>query len=175
MKNFAKAVAHIFEAEGGYVNNPYDRGGPTNFGITLATLAAHRGRPATANELSLLTKSEAEAIYLTRYWTPNGFDALASATVATVVFDQAVNRGPRIAVRALQSVLELTTSPGLDIDGDLGAQTALAANQAPERQLTIALIIEAQRGYVELWRAYPTQAHFLPGWLARTWQLFRLL
>ena len=40
---FAHALAHVLKMEGGYTNDPYDPGGPTNKGITLAVLAAWRG------------------------------------------------------------------------------------------------------------------------------------
>ena len=37
------ALAHVLEMEGGWTEDPHDPGGPTNFGITLATLATYRG------------------------------------------------------------------------------------------------------------------------------------
>ncbi len=175
MKAFAAAVAHVFEIEKGFVLSPVDHGGPTNFGITLATLAAHRGHPVSGLDIQNLTKPEAEAIYLTQFWQPYGLDYLVSPMVATVVFDQVVNRGPRIAVRALQSVLQSTWAPSLGVDGVLGETTALAANQAPERLLTIKLITEAQRGYLDIWKADPTQGVFVRGWVSRTWRLLDLV
>lgn len=172
---FEKALAHVLEAEGGFVDHPNDRGGPTNYGITVAALAGHRGEPVTREDILTLSRAEAEAVYLMRFWRPMNLDSLASAAVATIVFDQAVNRGPRTAARMLQTVLESTTAPGLAVDGGIGPKTIAAANAASERQLTIKLVIEAQRGYLDLWKRDPSQGVFLRGWIARTWRLFDCL
>jgi lysozyme family protein len=55
----------IIRREGGYVNHPADRGGPTKYGITAQTLGRWRklDRPATATEVKALTETEARAIY----------------------------------------------------------------------------------------------------------------
>ena len=42
--NFDACLAITFAQEGGFANDPQDRGGPTKFGITLATLRAYSGR-----------------------------------------------------------------------------------------------------------------------------------
>ncbi len=44
---FERALAHVLEMEGGYDDDPYDPGGPTNLGITLADFAARQGRRAS--------------------------------------------------------------------------------------------------------------------------------
>ena len=43
-ETFDCCLDFVFEREGGYVDDPHDPGGATNMGITLATLAAWRGR-----------------------------------------------------------------------------------------------------------------------------------
>ncbi len=40
---FDRALAHVLVMEGGFTDDTYDPGGPTNLGITLATYAAHTG------------------------------------------------------------------------------------------------------------------------------------
>lgn len=175
MKSFQTAVEHIFNVEGGFCSHQNDAGGPTNFGVTLATLSRHRGETCTADDVRALTKDEATAIYLMLYWRATNLDLLENEAVATIVFDQVVNRGPRVAVRALQAVLQSTFAPDLAVDGILGPKTANAANCAPQTKLALKLVAEAQRGYLGLWRHQPSQGVFLQGWIARTWKLLDLL
>ena len=49
MNAIEQILDDILRREGGYVNHPADRGGPTNFGITAQTLGNWRqlGRPTT--------------------------------------------------------------------------------------------------------------------------------
>ncbi len=52
----------IEQWEGGYVDHPADKGGPTNMGITLNTLARWRGHAVTAADVKALTRAEARQI-----------------------------------------------------------------------------------------------------------------
>lgn len=174
MSFFDSALRHILAAEGGYVNHPADRGGPTNGGITQKTLTAFRGEAATAADVAALADEEISAIYLMAFWRPCNLDLLKSKAVATIVFDQAVNRGPRLAVRMLQMTLQSTFVPSLVVDGVLGPKTAKAENDASEAELTKKLIVAAQQGYLDLWRSDPSQGVFLRGWIARTWRFLDL-
>lgn len=169
MTNFDLAISHVLKMEGGFVEHPADPGGPTNYGITLATLARWRGVPVDSAAVKSLTESEARQIYFELFWTANGLDLLTNSAVATVVFDQVVNRGPGPAIRMLQLALESTTSEAVDVDGVLGPKTATLANRALYRPLVVRLFVEAQRAYLDLWKHRPSTAPFLAGWLARTW------
>ena len=40
---FERALTHVLEMEGGYDEDPYDPGGPTNLGITLAEFVRDKG------------------------------------------------------------------------------------------------------------------------------------
>ena len=115
----------IIRREGGYVNHPADRGGPTNFGITAQTLGNWRqlGRPATAAEVQALTEAEALAIYRQQYITGPGFEAITHPALLHLLVDAAVHSGPKRAVQWLQ------TSLGVAADGVIGPKTraALAA------------------------------------------------
>ena len=51
-------IEALIEREGGYVNHPNDRGGPTNYGITEAVARAH----GFAGAMRSMPRSEAAAI-----------------------------------------------------------------------------------------------------------------
>ncbi|MDW9547738.1 secretion activator protein [Sinorhizobium meliloti] len=115
----------MFGDEGGYSNRKSDRGGPTKYGVTHTTLAAHRGVPSvTADQVMALTKLEAEDIYRRSYWSQSGGDILPPG-LDYAVFDFGVNSGPARAVKTLQQVL------GVREDGHVGEQTLAAARRYP--------------------------------------------
>lgn len=120
-----EALRLMFGHEGGYSNNKSDRGGPTKYGITHKTLAAHRGVPSvTAAQVKALTLKEAEEIYRRSYWTQSGGDLLP-AGLDYAAFDYGVNSGPARAVKSLQKVVGVTQ------DGIVGGQTLAAVERYP--------------------------------------------
>lgn len=119
------ALALMFGHEGGYVNAKTDRGGPTKYGITHKTLAAHRGvKSVTAEQVKAMSKAEAEAIYRKSYWTQSGGDLLPVG-LDYAAFDYGVNSGPARAVKSLQKVVGVTQ------DGIVGGQTLAAVERYP--------------------------------------------
>ena len=99
--NFDACLEVILRAEGGFVDDPHDPGGATNRGVTIATLSAYFGRPATLAEVRDLTRDTAARIYETDYWRPAGCDTLP-AGLDLVVFDAAVNCGDARALAFLK-------------------------------------------------------------------------
>ena len=49
--SFESAISEVLLTEGGYVDHPDDRGGPTNYGITQKTLSDFLGHEATKEEV----------------------------------------------------------------------------------------------------------------------------
>lgn len=82
--SFDQALAFVLEREGGYVNDPADPGGETNFGISK------RAYPTI--DIRHLTPELAGAIYFRDYWSAAGCETLAP-DLALLVFDTAVNCG----------------------------------------------------------------------------------
>lgn len=113
-------ISDIIRREGGYVNHPADKGGPTNHGITQATLAAWRGQPVTEWQVETMTEAEAREIYRANYIDKPGFDAIPDAGVKGFLVDYGVNSGPGAAVKAVQTVL------GVPADGSIGPITRAA-------------------------------------------------
>lgn len=86
--NFDKAFSMLMEFEGGYSNDPTDRGGETKHGIS---------KKAYPNEnIASLTIERAKELYLRDYWGIAGCDDLTYPW-DIVVFDTAVNMGPATA------------------------------------------------------------------------------
>jgi uncharacterized protein (TIGR02594 family) len=160
---FAAALAHVLEMEGGYTDDPYDPGGPTNLGITLEVYARWKGvapdarsREELKAELKRLPTATAGAIYRARYWAPAKCDALPPA-LALFHFDAAVNHGVVGAIRLLQQAVST------DIDGEIGPLTLAAVTRTPLAEVLEAYADVRRRRY----RALPHFWRFGRGWLAR--------
>lgn len=100
-KNFDEILKILFGIEGGYVNDPDDKGGPTNYGITQNTMDAWRklnNQPKGSVEKDL-NKKEARDIYYNMFWKESGADKYDDPREAMVLFDMAVNSGPQEAKR----------------------------------------------------------------------------
>ena len=125
-------TADIVAREGGYVNDPDDSGGPTKYGVTLATARQHDldkngdGR-VTAEDVKRLTTADAKQIFLHSYFRKPKIDKLPKALHATV-FDMQVNAGAN-AVRILQRLLREFNYP-VSVDGALGPQSIGAVKAA---------------------------------------------
>ena len=152
----SEILGAIVKAEGGYVDHRADLGGPTNMGITAATLGEWRrsGRNATRAEVKALTRAEAEAIYAVRYLRP--FDAIADPDLRHYLIDLGVLRGPRAAAQMLQDVV------GVEADGWIGPDT-LKAMKPYARHLLVMLIGMRFAHIAQRVRESPSQKVFQAG------------
>lgn len=118
-----RALELMFGHEGGYSNVKTDSGGPTKYGVTHKTLAAHRGvASVSADQVKALTLKEAEEIYRKGYWTQSGGDILPVG-LDYAAFDFGVNSGPAKAVKTLQTLV------GVPADGSAGPVTLAAVQK----------------------------------------------
>ena len=154
-------VEDIIVREGGFVNDPADKGGATKFGVTQATLAEHRGHPVSVDEVKNLSLTEARDIYRERYYLKPAYHLLGSEALQGVMVDFAVHSGPVTATKALQRVL------GLPDDGIMGGETMHAANLKDGSRLGIHVLTERQRYLVDIVVRNPSQLKFLRGWTDR--------
>jgi len=152
------ALSLMFGHEGGYSNHPRDPGGPTKYGVTLATLRAHRRRATTADDVKALTLSEAEQIYRKNYWHQAGADRLAVG-LDYAVFDFSVNSGPSRAVKELQRIV------GVAMDGIIGDKTLAAVHSY--KGGTSALINAYCDRRLAFMRSLKTWSAFGKGWSRR--------
>ncbi|NNF73329.1 MAG: peptidoglycan-binding protein [Rhodobacteraceae bacterium] len=128
-------VDDILTREGGYVNDADDPGGPTKFGVTLATLR-RLGMDVTGDgsvdtdDVKALSRRDAADTILRHYYQRPRLNALPEI-VQPSVFDMQVNAGAQ-AVRLLQQVLGEMGEP-LIVDGIVGRKTAAAAARMAEK------------------------------------------
>lgn len=158
-------IGDVLRKEGGYVNHPADRGGPTNFGITQSTLSAWRGRKASIADVQALTQAEARQIYLTNYLVKPGIDTLPQALQGHVL-DIAVHSGPAKAVRLLQKAL-IKLGADLQEDGQIGPVTRAAASAYPADAIHNALADERMKFLEGIVKNDPRQVAFINGWRRR--------
>ena len=101
--NFYTSLDFTLKYEGGFTNDLKDPGGPTNFGITIATLSHELGRRATVTEVRNLSKETASAIYRKKYWNTINANMYPSG-VDLMLFDIGVNMGIGRAMQFDQQV-----------------------------------------------------------------------
>ncbi len=169
MKTIEQMIDDVIRREGGYVNHPADKGGPTKYGITQQTLTARREKPATAEDVQAMKEEEAREIYRAFYFLRPKLNRLP-AIIQPQMFDIAVNSGPKQAVRLLQRVLNRMGFGPLVEDGIIGPQTCRSAEAAAEileTDLNNALVEERCDFYHALVALNPSQKVFLKGWLRR--------
>jgi lysozyme family protein len=154
-------IDEIIRREGGFVDHRADRGGPTKYGITQATLAAWRGHPVSADDVRILTVDEARAIYRARYIRDPGFDRIADPQLRALLVDCAVLQGPSRAVVWLQRAC------GVTADGKFGPLTERVANELAPRLLRARITASRARALGRLITDDPKQAAFAAGWMNR--------
>lgn len=158
----------VLRREGGYVNHQADRGGPTNFGITQATLSGWLGRPATAADVEGMSPVTAREIYRKQYFLAPGYDAIPDPALQELIFDFAVNSGPGAATKALQTTLQkMGLYPGA-IDGAIGPQTRQGLRGVTNwPELYFRVKCERYELYLRFIGRDPAQAVFATGWANR--------
>ena len=160
---FELALTHVLKMEGGWTEDPYDPGGPTNAGITLADYARWRNvsldeasAAALGAELKSIPHDTVRKIYASFYWRPSHANELRPS-LAIMHFDASVNHGLAGAARMLQRVL------GVSADGEIGPRTLAAAGACDLRAAVGAYAGQRRASY----RSLATFWRFGRGWLAR--------
>lgn len=183
MSEFEPAMQVLRDHEGGWSDDPADRGGPTNMGVTLKTLKWALGGAADLNhdgkidaeDLRLLDPERATGIYRIAFWDGPGFGCIRDQTIATKAFDLGVHAGPHVAIVLLQRAIDHAKPPFVPAvrdDGILGEKTR-AALEACDPTILLGAYCSEQAGfYLRIIERDPSQARFKKGWLNRArWPL----
>ena len=162
--NFLRAVKEVLKIEGGYVNNPNDRGGETKYGISK------RAYPNV--DIKNLTLDKAKKIYYNDYWFNIKLDYIDNYNIQLELFDTAVNMGQYKAQTILQESLNLLNRnernfKDLAVDGVIGKNTILAYNKVDKKVLYKVLNGLQFMNYVHIVERDKTQEVFFNGWMLR--------
>lgn len=184
MPHFKEVLAATLAHEGGYVNDPFDRGGETYRGISRKYHPNWPGWTRIDQRVYSHAKLEADPVliaaveefYRAYYWAPIGGEDIDDRALAGALFDCAVNLGVKKAVWFLQRALNALSKGGA-LSGHVvpdrvwGRATAraLRAQLAANGSAAIVMFITGMRTvhYLNLIEHDPRQGRFAHGWMAR--------
>jgi lysozyme family protein len=147
-----------------YTNNKKDKGGPTKYGITLATwrrVGYDKNGDGVLNEedVKLLTKDDFHRVFKQNFWNACKADKIQDQSVANMLVDFAYNSGVKRAATYLQLTL------GITADGIIGNKTLFAINKSNGKRL-FERFKKTREDYLKS-IAKGEQKDFLDGWLRR--------
>lgn len=169
MADFQKLKKHILKWEGGYVNDPYDLGGHTNKGITLATFRTYCGQDKTVEDLKNITDEEWDKVFDSFVWKRIQGDRINNENVAMMIGDWVWSSGV-YGISIPQRMLGTAT------DGILGFKTLSKINAKGSQGDTFAreIAIERIRYCHRICKTRPQNKRFLKGWINRVNDLVKL-
>ena len=162
-------VNTILAHEGGFVNDPDDRGGATNFGVTQLTYAKWLGRPASIADVKAMDIETAKEIYLANYYYKPRINGLPDE-IQPLTFDCAINHGPIRAMKFVQTVVNLAGFGLITVDCVCGPETmrrVKAAHAEMGNYFINAMVDERVNFYEAIIERDASQARFRNGWLKR--------
>lgn len=173
-------IAAKVNLEAGYVNNPNDLGGPTNFGITQAT-AREWGYNG---DMRNLTRALALEIYKKGWWDRMRLDQILAwnPLLADRMFDFGINAGRANCIKSLQRILNVLNRQGklyadIDADGGIGTLTMNALQGFLKargldgfNRLMFALTSHQVAYYTEISEKRAANEEFTYGWYDRVYR-----
>jgi type VI secretion system secreted protein VgrG len=151
----------ILAQEGGYVDDPNDHGGETNFGITAPFLREYGD--GTATTVRDLTHDQAAATYR-RAFKEWQIDRIGDLNTFSLVADCCVNHGEGVGIKWLQAAI----GGGVTQDGVLGPQTLAQLALVPDWRAVRMRVLGARiKFYGRIVANDHSQATYISGWLTR--------
>jgi len=187
MASFDKTLPDVLAHEGGYVDDPDDRGGETYKGVarcynadwagwkTIDRARKRRGFPKNLERDAALQR-QVRDFYKQHYWDKFQGDAIPEQALADELFDTAVNLGVARAVTFLQRALNVlnrnaTLYADLVEDGAFGQRSlaAVAAYLKQDKVADLLKVLNILQGmhYIEFMTKSPVQEKYARGWLKR--------
>ncbi|MBA5235269.1 peptidoglycan-binding protein [Pectobacterium aroidearum] len=164
--SFTHAVAFVLAKEGGYVNDPTDKGGETKFGISDLRDGIRDGMTDIDGDkkpdvsIKDLTLEQASQIYYRDYWYPSYCNDWPDG-ISLIVFDSSVQHGVKKAIQLLQE------AAGVTADGIVGPKTTAAVISADPEWLLTRYLLRRARYYSDIIKSNSSQGKYLNGWFNR--------
>lgn len=164
MAQIDKLAHKIAKWEGGYVNDPTDKGGATNMGITIGTwkqVGYDKDGDGDIDiaDIKLLTQNDFKAV-LKQYWNRWKADSINNQSVADILVDWVWGSG-KWGIVIPQRLL------GVIDDGIVGPKTIQALNKENQKEL-FDKIYEARKKFLnDIVKNNSSQKRFIKGWLNR--------
>ena len=156
----------ILSFEGGFVNDPVDRGGATNKGVTIATWKQQGydkdgDGDIDVDDLKLISDRDAvDVILRPHYWNRWKADQIESQSLANILVDWVWGSGAN-GIKIPQRML------GVKMDGVVGPKTLAALNGTDHRAFFEEVKAERAKFFERICVVRPTQKKYLKGWLRR--------
>ncbi|SKC47192.1 glycoside hydrolase family 108 protein [Ohtaekwangia koreensis] len=162
-EGFASKVLHL---EGGFVNHPADKGGPTKYGVILSTWKQYgydkdKDGDIDADDIKLLSEGDAKFIAKKVFWDFFQADFILNQSVAEFIVDWGYNSGRVLVAKKLQKLLDVT------VDGLIGIQSLKTINVIPQQNLFEALKTTRRNFIDAIVKERPDQSVFYKGWINR--------
>ena len=141
MANANILLPFILRWEGGFVNDPTDRGGATNKGVTITTWRQvgydkDGDGDIDVDDLKLLTNEDVrDRVLVPHYWNRWKADTINDQKIANILVDWVWASGSH-GIKIPQRLL------GVDVDGIVGPKTIEAVNFADPKSLFLAIYDE---------------------------------
>lgn len=168
---FEEIIEVVLAHEGGFVDDPDDRGGATNWGVTQAVWEDHLEDEFTSEDVRNFTREQAIALYKEEFWIPSQSEKLPEE-IREVYFDMCVNHGQRNAVKILQTAVN-AKGGNIDVDGAIGPNTIREASKLKLWEVQV----ERSGFYWNLvfvgsfYGKRNSQQKFIRGWIRRCFNL----
>jgi len=155
----------IFKWEGGCSDDPVDKGGPTNRGVTLSTWRKvgydkDGDSDIDIDDIRLLTLDDALMVLKKFYWDRWRADEINNQKVANILVDWLWCSG-KWGILIPQRIL------GLPVDGIVGPVTIQAVNRANPYRFLIQIYNSRVTFILDIIKRDPSQKRFEKGWFNR--------
>ena len=162
MADIKLIVPKILQWEGGYTDDPTDKGGATNHGVTLATWRQvgydkDGDGDIDRDDIKLLTTDDFTVFLKKRVWDRWKADQIVNQSIAEILVDWTYNSGAW-GIKIPQRLL------GVIADGQVGTKTIEAVNSTDPGTF-YSRLQNARLEFVDaIVKRDPAQAKYIKGW-----------